>query len=89
MSIYIKGIDMPKDGSEKCIVIRSDGTITSLVGIKLDYATARQVSPHGRLVDADAYEKKLYKMVSVEDMSGIEKAIDDLEEMPTIIVADM
>lgn len=57
MSVYIKGIDMPlnREGCETIIRIQPDGTVLNLQGIHL-YATAIQVPPHGRLIDADALE---------------------------------
>ena len=57
--VYIKGMQMPKDGAQRCIVIRSDGSITTLVGAPIDYAKAIPVPDHGRLIDADALMKRI------------------------------
>ena len=77
MSIYISGLDMPKEG-DKTFTVYPDGTVTEpnwqwdtklIVGAK-----AQQIGPHGRLIDADALvgdllfdvdlcEKALYELV--------------------------
>lgn len=55
MGIYIKGMEMPRGG--EMIVVFSDGTVHKcLPGIKeeLEKSEAVPVSPHGRMIDADA-----------------------------------
>ena len=59
MSILIKGMEMPKDGAERCIVIRGDGKIRTFTGAPIDYATAIPVPPHGRLISAERIEYEL------------------------------
>lgn len=59
MGVYIKGMDMPKDGEMLCINIYPDGKVC--INLDLDckqIATAVHVPPHGRLIDADALRAK-------------------------------
>lgn len=54
MGIYIKGMEMPKDGELLCINIYPDGKVC--INLDLDskqIATAVSVPLHGRLIDAD------------------------------------
>ena len=60
--VYIKGMQMPERGAERCIVIRGDGSITTFVGAPIDYAKAIPFPDHGRLIDADA----LYRRIKTE-----------------------
>ncbi len=61
MSVLIKGMEMPKEGT--VLVINSCGEVWShtwpaMGYIRKDKAKAVEVStPHGRLIDADALEK--------------------------------
>lgn len=61
MSVYIKGMEMPKEVNWRSIRIYSDGTIGRPIGFG-DYALvegakAVPVQPHGRLIEeADAIE---------------------------------
>ena len=57
MSVLIKGLKMPKENAI-CVVIFPDGRVTSQFGVP-HLGTAVPVPPHGRLIDADAYEKLL------------------------------
>ena len=60
MEIFIKGVDMPREGT--VLVIDSAGQVWSNEWptrgyTRLDGVTAVPVPPHGRLIDADALEK--------------------------------
>ena len=55
MSLLIKGMEMPKNGNETILRIQPDGTVLDQYGHHLLLAAA-PVPPHGRLIDADAYE---------------------------------
>lgn len=87
MSILIKGVDLPKAGEHYLIQLNSDGTIYDAVGQRT--ATfAVELPPHGRLIDADAVQKTVLKLI--EDGWDITrndyKRMDDiLFECPTII----
>ena len=79
--IYIKGMEMPKDGS--CVTVRiwSDGRV---VGVHNDSFVKQAISvpDHGRLIDADALKE--------EWRNGFHRKIVDalMEDAPTIIPAD-
>ena len=58
MGVYIKGMDMPKDGEQLCININPDGKVCINLDLSCEkVGTAVSVLPHGRLIDADAYEE--------------------------------
>ena len=88
MSIIIKGLDMPSNGAERCIVIRSDGTVRTFVGAEIP-ATAEQLPPHGRLIDADALIVDLMDRgvegLQTDDWHEVQQAVEDA---PTIIEAE-
>ena len=91
MSIYIKGMEMPRIGESVTIypdgrVVRYDtyngGTIRG---------EAIPVPPHGRLIDADAELKKLNRICLPDDLSytiGHDIAKQFLRDATTIIPAD-
>lgn len=57
MSILIKGMEMPKDGTYNIVYIYSDGRVSMPFWGKgmqiVSGITAVPVPPHGRLIDAD------------------------------------
>ena len=59
MSVYIKGMEMPKDGNETIIRIQPDGTVLDQYGHHLSI-TAVPVPPHGRLIDVDYADEYAY-----------------------------
>ena len=59
MSIIIHGMDMPKK-AELWIRVQPDGKIVSQTGYVIEDASAEQIPPHGRLIDADALRAKMY-----------------------------
>ena len=86
MSILIKGMEMPSNGAERCIVIRSDRTVRTFVGAEIP-ASAEQLPPHGRLIDAD----KLKKQIEDENRFSAVYAkatFRYLDNAPTIIEAE-
>lgn len=91
MSVLIKGMEMPKEGT--VIVIDSTGQVWSNEWptrgyIRLDGVTAVPVPLHGRLIDADALpinEPIRSMMVFGGEIVIAKSAID---EAPTIIQAD-
>lgn len=88
MSLYIKGLNMPKASNEDCMaVIRSNGKVEVWqTGMKEFEAQAIQIpTPHGRLIDADALKYTL-KECCIDgdeeaqrwyDIMGIDDGIDD------------
>lgn len=102
MSILIKGMDMPNEGAERCIVIRGDGKIRTFTGAPIDYATAIPVPPHGRLIDAEQPIKEIEDAIENIDRDfslldfnsrycmerGLRMAKIFLKTAPTIIKAE-
>ena len=62
MGIYIKGMEMPPEGTAEAIVIHSDGAVGFLHEDDFRKLTAVPVLPHGRLIDADALINALQKL---------------------------
>ena len=60
MSVYIKGMKMPKDGTYNIVHIYSDGRVSMPFWGKgmqiVQGVNAIPIPPHGRLVDADALD---------------------------------
>lgn len=101
MSVYIKGMAMPKEGSWKTIRIYPDGTCavpnwqgdcTLIKGTK-----AAPIPPHGRLIDADAlvdkhFGKEYLSKIMTADEDDMGTALVNIplviNNAPTIIPAD-
>ena len=103
MGVYIKGMEMPKEGCIE-ILIHSDGIVqltgrsvriegvdyyTPYIGEKPEMHTAIPVPPHGRLVDADRILSEQMKRKYYHLPNG-DTAIPiiDVEHAPTIIEAE-
>lgn len=92
MSIYIKGMEMPKDNEILCINIMANGNVYYSLDLNVNtIANAVHVPPHGRLIDADE-DTSNYVTIWDCDCSEFGKqtvmAVDDLNYLPTIIPAD-
>lgn len=101
MSILIKGLDMPKEGSIIMVLEPSGRVNPKLVNSKelsvkeLDFTQAIQIpTPHGRLIDGDKL-KPILKEYCLDDdeelekwysLMGIDDCIDDFA--PTILEAE-
>lgn len=97
--LYISGMEMPKFG-EKIIILTSSGYVEDVSGQVIDGVEAVPVPPHGRLIDADAFKKRMIQgaLDAREDAATEEiwlKILDavnnlclDVDEQPTIIPAD-
>lgn len=95
MSVYIKGMEMPKEGD--LIVIRPDGKAyyVSANPQNAYEGEAVPVPPHGRLIDADALleSEQGYTIPNynsdgyVADLEGAYTEVQ-IENAPTIIPAD-
>ena len=58
MSLYIKGLDMPKDGNEVFIIIKPNGEVRDYHNILLTNVQAVEIpTPHGRLIDEKEVSK--------------------------------
>lgn len=102
MSVLIKGMKMPKN-CDKCILsssiaMRCDATKKSLVTDTYPKRPSwcplvKIPEPHGRLIDADEYEKHLASIANTFARSDAQKslmgrAIFCLENAPTIIESE-
>lgn len=61
MSVLIKGIEMPKDGTYICII--AEGTMWLFDSVtKIRQGEIYEIpTPHGRLIDADELENEMYR----------------------------
>lgn len=93
MSIIIYGMDMPQngEGNELIVRVQPDGTVLNAQGIHL-YAEAKEIPPHGRLIDADALLENMKKVHDRWKVEGHYTPTTDDEIMtihaPTIIEAE-
>lgn len=84
MSIYIKGMEMPKQGT--IIMILPDGTVQDMF-FKTKLGEALPVPPHGDLIDRTElikHDNQHYEYLSDE----FYVTVRDIERASTIIPAD-
>ncbi len=87
MSIIITGLEMPTERESFNLTIMYNGTVLD-TETGMQVAEAYELSPHGRLIDADALE---YHADNVRDPMGrTEKTVmwNKIESAPTIIPAE-
>ena len=97
MSILIKGMEMPKEGSWVTLRLFPDGQcfLYSWCGNDFDFmehVTAVPVPPHGRLIDADLLKERVTKRLYASNHGSMAEAyfaalIDLIDTAPTIIPA--
>ena len=90
MGIIINGMDMPKN-EELWIRIQPDGKIVSQTGYVIEDASAKQVPPHGRLIDADALHYSRLRIYHEDGTVGGYNAVvmsAEIKDAPTIIEAE-
>ena len=88
MSILIKGMEMPKSCG-RCMFSRRnihniDWCVLTEKDLPCDCPLV-PIPPHGRLIDADAFERRCMFDPAVEDMQDV---IYALRDYPTIIPAE-
>ena len=95
MSLLIKGMEMPKEGSWIELRIFPDGQcfLYSWCGNDFDFMehlTAAPVPPHGRLIDADALTDNWDYASAALRPDDVRKVVclDDIDNAPTIIEAE-
>ena len=94
MSIFIRGMELPKPGAYTCeLGVLDDNTavltIYTPVSEPQKSYTLVPVPPHGRLIDADSLAKDdWYLNRYVSDSNGCWIENMTLEDAPTIIPAD-
>ena len=102
MSVLIKGMDMPKrcwncplkkiDGMDiVCDVLRERVAIADdkiLMG-RLDRCPLVEIPPHGRLIDAEEFEKSLSTLLQFpSNLVNGQWIVNTIREQPTIIDAE-
>ena len=103
MGVYIKGMEMPKEGNWKTVRIYPDGTcaVPNWQGdcMLLKGAQAAELPPHGRLIDADALLMRINHEVMEAYMDGVCYGVhpsqeylyllgEIIDDAPTIIEAE-
>lgn len=93
MSIIIEGIKMPKEGNYSArLNVCRDGTALLFLYGECGGHEAKELPPHGRLIDADALIRKAEDVISYDDKDD-EDGWGYSEEMilnePTIIEAEV
>lgn len=93
MSILIKGMELPKENDYKIAIVYGDGVVTEYhedywirgADGEKQLGTAVPVSPHGRLIDADAlrYWSDDSAMIAFDYVTR-----SQINDAPTIIQAD-
>lgn len=64
MGVYIEGIEMPKERDSFTLTIKYNGLVFDTeTGIQV--VEARELPPHGRLIDADELERDAHKRLLV------------------------
>lgn len=90
MGIYIKGVDIPKDGLVRNISIFDNGDVR-FYGGSIVIGKAIELPPHGRLGDLDALERNLREMADYQHgdrQQGILGCCSTICSADTIIPAD-
>lgn len=92
MGVYIKGMEMPT-ARDTLVLVKTDGT--AIVYEDEAYVTtAVPVPPHGRLIDADEFLKKIRPDREEDNHSGCTFAVvkdlmrKHIKRAPTIIPAE-
>lgn len=89
MGVYIKGMEMPKDRPQLLWVYPNGKALTVQSDVDpWKELQAVPVSPHGRLIDANALKEFAYKR---QEETGIAACLDvlDISLAPTIIPAEL
>lgn len=98
MSILIKGMKLPENGTETIIRIQPNGTILDQYGHHL-IIKAVPIPQHGRLIDSDKMRESIMKQTALTKLIGgeefteiteiLEKGfLQEINNAPTIIPAE-
>lgn len=94
MSVYIKGMEMPKEGNWLSIRIYPDGTVGRPIGFG-DYILAEDVeaipvSLHGNLIERKAIGLTDFEiaMCNGDYKEGMKMLLEKIESAPTVIPAE-
>ncbi len=87
MSIIITGLGMPTERESFNLTIKYNGVVLGTeTGVQI--AEAYELTPHGRLIDADALLKKCEFACTDDDMDVRVVRYSVIEAAPTIIPAE-
>jgi len=87
MSVYIKGLEMPKGADEHRLIIRANGQVIIDKKTYWEEAEAIPIQPHGRLIDADEFYKDINESILITE--GFKDVFNVFfDEQPTIIPAE-
>ena len=83
MGVYIKGMEMPKDGVYWCeIGVADDIAMITIHGEDRKSFPLVPVQPHGRLVDADRLG------FAMMDAANVDQALAMVDGAPTVLEAE-
>lgn len=85
MGLYIKDMEMPKDGEKLYMITFSDGKACASYK-PFEWHEVVPVSPHGRLIDADALKKE-HLSGDLDLFAQRWSFLKDVNHAPTIIPA--
>ena len=95
MSILIKGMEMPQGNSTINVLIYADGTVYTGHVNDSRYSAVSVTTPHGRLIDADAFDERVRVAggMSEEELTedfkdGVQAVLYMLSKQPPIIEAE-
>lgn len=88
MSIIIKGVKMPKEGNyEARLNVNRDGTALLFLYGECGGHEAKEIPPHGRLIDADEILWEMRKKNDFGELTA-KSAMRAVKYAPTIIEAE-
>jgi len=91
MTMLIKGIDMPQEGTVLVIDSRGEVWVNAWPTrgyIRVDKAKAISVpTPHGRLIDADELRHEL-NHCAFDEYEDYDRVVDLIDDAPTVIEAE-
>ena len=86
MSFIVKGIDLPKEGKQITLAIFPDGDIVSYkYWLPKDSQAIQIPKGHGKLIDADEFERRCMFDSDINDMQD---TIYALRDFPSILEAE-
>ena len=95
MGIYLHNMEMPKERESFTVTIKYNGLVFDTETM-IQVAEAQEVPPHGRLIDADALNEAMARMVpwAITDptvnafLDGLSAAYEAIQAAPTVLEAE-
>ena len=92
MSVLVKGMEMPKDGTYSIVHIYSDGHVSMPFWGKgmqiVSGITAVPIPPHGDLIDINALKLAIVNVDYVNKHDYLKGVLNAINNAPTVISAD-